>query len=215
MQNNQEEKKEKKLTCKERIIIDPSKTWKSIFDMVVLILVGITCIIQLLLFAYPINLGEISDNVLFWLEAIFLLDIIFNFITGYYDQYEDKLVTDFKLIIMRYLKGWFIIDLISIIPFTKFWKTGSFTKLFRLARMPRLTKLFDIGRIQILLRSFQGNKIDDKQIIQKYFILNIYRLFRLVLIAVMITYFLGCLWFFVSQNLHFITPETTEEYESG
>lgn len=46
-------------------------------------------------------------------DAIFFLDLIFNFLTPYYHQ--NYLVTNNKKIALNYLKGWFIIDLIVLI----------------------------------------------------------------------------------------------------
>ena len=62
---------------------------------------------------------------------------------------------------MRYLKGWFIIDFISIFPFQFLPQnnnnnTSQFTRLFRLPRMLRMIKLLDISTVKRLLKSFQG-----------------------------------------------------------
>lgn len=62
---------------------------------------------------------------------------------------------------MRYLKGWFIIDFISIFPFqflpqNNNTNTSQFTRLFRLPRMLRMIKLLDISTVKRLLKSFQG-----------------------------------------------------------
>eukprot|EP01052_Picozoa_sp_SAG31_P013646 SAG31_NODE_826_length_11751_cov_4.887659_2_plen_127_part_00 len=47
------------------------------------------------------------------LDGFFYFDIIVNFFTGFDKGYE--VVMDRKLIAMAYIKGWFIIDLISTI----------------------------------------------------------------------------------------------------
>ena len=48
-----------------------------------------------------------------------------------------------------------MIDFVSIFPFDAiFDETGGFTKLFRLARLPRLIKLIDVGRFKSILKSF-------------------------------------------------------------
>ena len=38
------DKNKKKLSFKERIIIEPERRWKTIFDVIVLILVGYSCV---------------------------------------------------------------------------------------------------------------------------------------------------------------------------
>ena len=78
--------------------------------------------------------------------------------------------------------------------------------------MPRLGKLIDIDRIKKLLKSFQGDNGDDKQIVKQYLYLYLYNMFRLVLIAVVLTYFIGCFWFWISLNQldWFDNPEQAE-----
>jgi len=50
------------------------------------------------------------------------------------------------------------------------------------------------------MKSFQGDNGDDKQIVKQYLYLYLYNMFRLVLIAVVLTYFIGCFWFWISLN---------------
>ena len=60
------------------------------------------------------------DQASFWLfthecimDGIFLFDIVFNFFTAYYDQNNNVLITDRRIITKNYLKSWFLIDLLS------------------------------------------------------------------------------------------------------
>jgi len=78
--------------------------------------------------------------------------------------------------------------------------------------MPRLGKLIDINRIKKLLKSFQGEKGDDKKIVKQYLYLYLYNMFRLILIAVVLTYFIGCFWFYISLNQAdwFSDPEASQ-----
>jgi hypothetical protein len=50
------------------------------------------------------------------IDFIFITDLFVNFFSAYYDE-EGKLVTNNKKIATKYLKGWFIIDLIASFPF--------------------------------------------------------------------------------------------------
>ena len=55
-----------------------------------------------------------------------------------------KVVSDRKSISINYIKGWFFVDIVSIIPFDEFFKSGDdvnsskFHKLARVARIGRL-----------------------------------------------------------------------------
>ena len=106
-----------------------------------------------------------------------------------------------KAIACNYLGGWFTIDFISVFPFYLFIPTGVMTKLFRLARLPRLLKLLDVNRFNKVLQSFsQDSNIDD--ILHLSYIQFLYAMIRLILMALIITYFLGCINFFISDTFN-------------
>ena len=46
------------------------------------------------------------------IDCFFMMDIIINFFTAYHEN-DDILVVDHKKIALRYIKSWFLIDLIS------------------------------------------------------------------------------------------------------
>jgi len=102
------------------------------------------------------------------------------------------------------LRGWFIVDFVSIFPFQLLISSNAvLTKLFRLFRLPRLVKLIDISRFNQLLKSFFENSSRDERIVAQYMLMYAYRVFRLVIIAIIITYFIGCFWFLLSNELNF------------
>lgn len=49
------------------------------------------------------------------IDALFLIDIFINMFSAYEDQ-DLRVQDDRKLIILNYLKGWFFIDIVAIIP---------------------------------------------------------------------------------------------------
>ena len=74
------------------------------------------------------------------------------------------------------------------------------TKLFRLFRLPRLIRLIDISRFNQMMKSFFENSSRDEKIIAQYMLMYAYKIFRLVIIAIIITYFIGCFWYFISNQ---------------
>ncbi|CAK4721454.1 hypothetical protein LEN26_007381 [Aphanomyces euteiches] len=50
-------------------------------------------------------------------DASFLMDMIFNFMTPFVDKENNQLVEDVRQIALNYLQGWFILDFVSIVPF--------------------------------------------------------------------------------------------------
>jgi hypothetical protein len=107
-------------------------------------------------------------------------------------------------------KGWFLVDFISVFPFQYiFLGNGFMTKLFRLFRLPRLVKLIDISRFNQLLKSFFDNSSRDERIVAQYMLMYAYKIFRLIIIAIIVTYFVGCFWFLISNELN---PEDSESF---
>ena len=53
-------------------------------------------------------------------DIVFLIDIIMTFFTSYQNEDETHEFTDLKSIAIRYLKTWFFVDLISILPLEYF-----------------------------------------------------------------------------------------------
>lgn len=59
---------------------------------------------------------------------------------AYYDQYE--VVVDSRTrIAYTYLKGWFIVDTISILPISYFFNIDNYSSLARMTRLPKLYRL--------------------------------------------------------------------------
>lgn len=50
------------------------------------------------------------------IDLLFLIDVIVIFNTAYYDEDVD-LIDSRKTIAKMYLKGWFTVDMLAIIPF--------------------------------------------------------------------------------------------------
>lgn len=126
-------------------------------------------------------------------EVFFISDLVFNFFQEYKDSETYENIRDHKKIALRYMfRGWFFVDFVSVFPFTAILQQNALlTKLFRLFRLPRLIKLIDISRFNQLLRSFFESSSRDERIVAQYMLMYFYKIFRLIIIAIIITYFLG------------------------
>ena len=71
-----------------------------------------------------------------------------------------------------------------------------------------MIKLIDVNRFKNLLKSFEGPECDDETIVHQYFVLYVYNVFRLIIIAIFITYIIGCVVLFASNDLN--SPEDIE-----
>ena len=76
--------------------------------------------------------------------ANFVLDLILEFFTDYKNE-EGEVITNHTLIIMRYLSGWFIFDLIAVIPLSEFGypMDECYLRIIRLLKVKRGLDLLD------------------------------------------------------------------------
>ena len=101
---------------------------------------------------------------------------------------------------MNYLKGFFIIDIISVFPITYTMNSKTADGLARLARLPRLYKLL---RLMKLIRMLKVLKEKNRFLSM----LNDYvrlkpsqeRLILFFLFVLLFTHVMSCLWYFSSK----------------
>ena len=120
------------------------------------------------------------------IDLVFLLDIIVNFRTTFYDIETGDEVFDSKRTGKMYLKGRFTIDLLSTIPFDNialiFTKSSSpILQLFSLLKLVRISRL---GRIIERMNVTQNTK-------------NALKLFKLIFVIIIYIHCLACLWFVI------------------
>lgn len=130
-------------------------------------------------FAYPI---------------IFTLDIIATFMTTI--TVDGKEVTDRKFIAIKYLRSWFIVDLVTAIPFDLLIADGWLSEASNMARSLRL---FSPRYIQILLavqmlRLHHIIPFLEKKNRKEIFNPGIVRLFFTIFVVLIISHWVSCGW---------------------
>jgi hypothetical protein len=94
----------------------------------------------------PYKFSFVEDPPIEWeifdycVDGLFLIDIGLTFFHSYLDQ-EEQPVYSLKKIAKRYLKFWFWIDIISILPLELLVSNGDLTILLRVSRLNRIYKL--------------------------------------------------------------------------
>ena len=133
------------------------------------------------------------------IDALFLLDIIIIFNTSYLDD-DFHVVYCRKKITQRYIKGWFIIDLLAVIPLDLILRTSDMKGLVRFARIGRMYKLIKLARLLRILKILKQDSTAMK------FFGNIFnsgagseRLFMFILLFFVICHITACLWLFIAQ----------------
>lgn len=127
-----------------------------------------------------------------------------SFLMEYRDPDSFARVREFKKIAKKYLfNGSFIVDFAAVFPLSSI--VGAQTllaKLLRLIRLPRVLKLIDITRFTKMIKSILENLQREERIVAMFLFMYVFRIFRLVVIAFFITYFIGCFWYMISDNLN-------------
>ena len=94
------------------------------------------------------------------IDFSFLIDIVFTFFTAYFDEVKLTLQTDKKIIAKGYLKFWFWMDLVSIIPFDQILRQTNrdFGNMAKFSRVGKLYKMIRMLRMVKMIRMFKDRK---------------------------------------------------------
>ncbi|KAM6915127.1 voltage-gated delayed rectifier potassium channel KCNH5-like [Xenentodon cancila] len=202
-------------------------TFKTTWDWVILILTFYTAIMV------PYNVSfRTKQNNLAWLvvdsvvDVIFLIDIVLNFHTTFVGP-AGEVISDARLIRMNYLKTWFVIDLLSCLPydvinafeedaaphsspvthlrdFSHFHRNSTRTED---SVLPGLSSLFSSLKVVRLLRLGRvARKLDH------YLEYGAAVLLLLVCVFGLVAHWLACIWYSIGD--HEVIDETTNSIKT-
>ena len=95
-----------------------------------------------------------------------------------------------------------LLDFLATFPFDIFAPDMIATRMIRLLRMTKLIALLDVSRIKRMVKSYFENSTRSDRHQTQYMVMFIFRIFRLTLIAFMITYFIGCFWWMLVNSIN-------------
>ena len=152
-------------------VIHPFSTFRWYWDILLI------CFISMHVLLLPVSIAFLSDDLsLHWLilnalsDTIFILDIFLNFRTGIVDpDNTEEVILDKAVISRRYLRGWFIIDVLSSIPFDYAYLIASSTgsaqqsllkasralRILKLAKLLSLLRLLRVSRLVRYIKRFE------------------------------------------------------------
>lgn len=159
------------------IVISYNSGWKQNFDILMLILVAYSCMTSMYYVAFSEPTSSVHKNIDWVVEGFFYMDLALSFVHAYQEPDTQCIVTDLRMIAIRYLRSWFFVDVISVFPFYIFLPTGVLTRLLRLLRLPRLLKLLDATHFERVLRSIFGKDVAIDGILQLSCIMFLYEIF--------------------------------------
>lgn len=91
-----------------------------------------------------------------------------------------------------------MMDFTATFPFYLISNEGSWLKLLRMTRLPKVLNLVDEKRITKLINFVVEGLPNDKRIKYRIHIKQAFSIMRLMLITIILTYFIGCGFYFVA-----------------
>ena len=181
-------------------IILPDNPYKKMWDLLIAFLILYSAIIT------PYDIAFSDTNKVSWFEILIDIllgiDIVLTFFSAYTDD-EENLVKNHRKIIKKYLKSWFIIDIISVLPISYIFNpTGRYSGLTKISKLPKLYRLVKLTKLlRITKMSSKGNlnKV-TKFFMEKLKInANVERLFFFVLTFLLMNHLCACFWYFMAK----------------
>jgi CRP-like cAMP-binding protein len=140
----------------------------------------------------------------FWVELFvdvyFVVDIVMNFRTAFYDGRTGELIINDGDIARNYLSTWFAIDFVSCLPISYIELIGEAMKdsatgdgaggqfkALKILRMLRMAKMLRIFRMKKILQRYRE---------QLEPLLDYLRIFVLTLVIFLCAHLVGCMWYY-------------------
>lgn len=181
-------------------IVLPDNPYKKTWDLVIAFLILYSSIIT------PYEIAFSEKNGTNWFEILIdillAIDIVLTFFSAYTDD-EENLVKNHKKIIQRYLRSWFAVDLISVLPVSYFLNSNS--RLSGLTKLSKLPKMYRLVKLTKLLRMTKMNSKGNLNRVTKFFMeklkinANVERLFFFVLTFLLMNHLCACFWYFMAK----------------
>lgn len=153
----------------------------------------------------PVSSVDVStgDLILWWvnlvLDLCFMVDVLLNFCTAYYDSASDTWVALWSPVIMHYVRGWFVVDIVSGLPIGLI-KGPPGSKVPPAIAQLGIVKLVKLLRLAKLLRMLRAGR--NLQKLESVFDVN-YDMLRLTKFGLGILVYVhweACLWRFVAGD---------------
>ena len=186
----------KKNNLHQKYVIPLDNPIKKTFDVVMILLVVYSVLSSLYFLAFH-SMGQktAAFDIFVWL--MFILDFILNFFAEIQDRRGQR-IKNLKMISNNYLKSYFFIDLMSLIPIRYAGHpNGEFIlRLLRTIKINRFLDLFD----KLLIIEFASSLVYDVECLDKKKLRYKLNMLSAMLVQVLkmffATYFLACLWYY-------------------
>jgi hypothetical protein len=122
-------------------------------------------------------------------DCFALVDLCISFITTYF-TWSGKEITDHRHIVLHYLKGWFVFDLIPTLPWYLLLEVGVWWPGVKLLRLLRVSnKPDEVNPTGFKLMSFVSRRL--------YLRPSQTKIFKLAVLVLLVLHFSALLWFYL------------------
>lgn len=185
-------------------IYHPSSRCKQVWNMLIGFLLLYTATVTPFVITFldtgTLDTWFIIDTVI---DFCYIVDVILNCNTAFFDH-DARLKVQRKAIVLNYLKGWMVIDVVACIPIgiipTIINQTSgkSYNKLVRLFRLRSIPKLFRFSKAIKLIKTYKTNFLLEK--IQIFLNINhsVMRLFATITGILLSLHIVTCFWYLFS-----------------
>lgn len=147
------------------------------------------------------------DNVF---DSLFGIDLLLNFFSAYIDS-EENIVKSRTKIIVNYLKSWFIIDVLSILPISTIMqpnskKSANYSSLLRIARLPKLYRLVRLTKLFRMIKMVKKGNMNKftKFIMDKIKLTpNMEKLLYFICGFLILNHCSACIWYLMAKLQNF------------
>lgn len=170
-------------------MVHPLSPFMKYWDIATLFLLLFTAIVT------PFEVAFVSDVPLspmyfvnLFVNASFFFDLCLNFNLMYFSEKQMKMISTRKEVALNYLKGFFIIDFMSILPYDDISTAtggGGNLKILRVVRIARLAKLLRILRSSRIFARFENSMTINYGAL---------KLFKFIVGTLFIAHWMACLW---------------------
>ena len=189
-------------TLYDKLIIKGTNPIKQCWDILLELVLAYNIITTCYFLAYTgPNYGLLIIDALCW--VLFVIDIPVSILEERFTK-KGWPIRIFKKSLKKYLKNWFLVDVISIIPlgFGGHYEIEYYLRMLRLLKLPSVVDLSDGTGLGLILACFHFGKVEDTGKVKYSFKFKlIASLIKLIIFIVFTVYFLGCLWYWFQRKV--------------
>jgi hypothetical protein len=152
--------------------------------------------------AYQLPSGrELIFDVICW--VLFVLDLLVCLLEERRTK-KGEIISKFKKSFRKYLKKWFFVDLLSLMPcaFAGYPEVEYYFRMLRLLKLPSVIDLADGTGLGLILTTLRLGTVNDLgQVRYSFKFKVITSLIKLMIFIIFMIYFLGCFWYWFQKKV--------------